>query len=598
MEYTPHRLLDTSNGRLCDRESLINAFKTSAKYKELLSSTIESAHLREERIRDAVETFFLYVMLSHRWEEPEASKHEIADKVIYELDPVGGIVKLQSFCKVVRDAGYRWAWMDTCCIDQKDPTDIQRSVHSMFAWYRHSALTIIYLSDVPPSSKSGAMARSAWRTRGWTVQELLAPKIVLFYQSDWTLYLDDRSSNHKKSAMIVQELEDATGINGQALTGFQPGMTGAREKLQWASKRVTKYPEDIAYSLFGIFGVHIPIMYGETKGNALGRLLQEIIARSGDISCLDWSGRSSEFNSCLPANITAYAAPAFAPPSLPEKNRETSVFSQPDANIAEADVQLHLLPGEETETSTSSQRDAGTTEAGVQPYLLPPPPEEETKTSTSSLRDAGTTEANVQLHLLPPPPEKGTKASTSSPRDAGATEAVIRLYTTLDQLDGPKFENYRLGLPCIVFTVTHVKQRPSAGQETRLTYEVKAGGLQDLLITTEDKLSRKQKLLLVRPWDCNLLKLCDTADSDDDSDAHSVMTDDSGTSWGKEPADSDSDSRALRLLACLGQPFRALLLVQQGKEFRRIAADYNIVARVKDATSVRDLMDIRTVEIK
>ncbi|KAG2336815.1 hypothetical protein BDR05DRAFT_1011566 [Suillus weaverae] len=95
-------------------------------------------------------------------------------------------------------------------------------------------------------------------------------------------------------------------------------MINAREKLQWASARVTTVQEDIAYSLFGIFGVQLPIMYGEKKQSALGRLLQEVVARSGDISALDWVGQSSEFNSCLPADIISYKAPPYTPPFLSE----------------------------------------------------------------------------------------------------------------------------------------------------------------------------------------------------------------------------------------------------------------------------------------
>jgi hypothetical protein len=148
----------------------------------------------------------------------------------------------------------------------------------MFGWYRHSALTIVYLSDVPPSSKSGALANSVWNKRGWTVQEFLAPNLVLFYQSDWTLYLNDYSPNHKDSAVIMRELGDATGIDPLALVAFRPGMKGAREKLQWASTRITTLQEDIAYSLFGIFGVHLAVIYSEKKQHALGRLLQNIIA--------------------------------------------------------------------------------------------------------------------------------------------------------------------------------------------------------------------------------------------------------------------------------------------------------------------------------
>ncbi|KAG2366250.1 hypothetical protein BDR07DRAFT_1396541 [Suillus spraguei] len=217
--------------------------------------------------------------------------------------------------------------MDTCCIDKKDHTEVQKSINSMFVWYRHSALTIVYLCDVPPSSQPGALTRSVWNERGWTFQELVAPKVVIFYQKDWSLYLGDLSPNHKESTDIMEELKDGTGIDAQALKTFHAGMSGAREKLQWASKRVVTEQEDVAYSLFGIFGITLPVIYGENKQNALGRLLQEIVARSGDITVLDWIGQSSEFNSCLPAHITSYTTPPRILASLSEDDIHTKVSS-------------------------------------------------------------------------------------------------------------------------------------------------------------------------------------------------------------------------------------------------------------------------------
>ncbi|KAG1813650.1 uncharacterized protein BJ212DRAFT_1301027 [Suillus subaureus] len=168
------------------------------------------APLRTNAIKKVVAKLFSWVMLSHRWESTEPLLHDIQDKVVYDLDPVGTVVKLQMFCKVARDAGHRWAWSDTCCIDQNN------------------------------NFESGALANSAWNTRGWTIQEFLASIVVLFYQADWSLYLDDHSPNHKESVAIMQELEYSTGIHAQALIAFHPGMTDAREKLQWASTRTAE----------------------------------------------------------------------------------------------------------------------------------------------------------------------------------------------------------------------------------------------------------------------------------------------------------------------------------------------------------------------
>ncbi|KIK34624.1 hypothetical protein CY34DRAFT_625887, partial [Suillus luteus UH-Slu-Lm8-n1] len=167
----------------------------STEYKELLSSTIARPELRTKRIKEVVRRNLQYAMLSHRWEGKEPLLQDIWGKSVYdsELDSINGMTKLRSFCKTARNTGHNWAWSDTCCIDKNINVELQESVNSMFVWYHHSALTVVYLSDVPPSSKSGALAKSAWNTRGWTVQEFIAPKVILFYQNNWTLYLDDRT---------------------------------------------------------------------------------------------------------------------------------------------------------------------------------------------------------------------------------------------------------------------------------------------------------------------------------------------------------------------------------------------------------------------
>ncbi|KAG1785526.1 uncharacterized protein HD556DRAFT_1314224 [Suillus plorans] len=174
-------VLDTITGLLCKREAQICTFKLSIEYMELLSSTITYQDIQVKHIKEVVKKYFQYAMLSHR------------------LDPVGSIKKLQSFCKTARDLGYHWAWSDTCCIDKINNVKLQESVNSMFVWYHHSALMVIYLLDVPPSSKPDALARSTWNTCGWTVQEFLTPNVIIFYQKDWTPHLGDHTPNHKVS---------------------------------------------------------------------------------------------------------------------------------------------------------------------------------------------------------------------------------------------------------------------------------------------------------------------------------------------------------------------------------------------------------------
>ncbi|KAG2743754.1 hypothetical protein P692DRAFT_20168015 [Suillus brevipes Sb2] len=520
LENAPFRMLSTTTGFICDRDAQINTFSRSPEYNELLLLTMKHAELQTEPVKKGVEKYFRCVMLSHRWEGNEKLLHEIQGRAVYKLDPVGTVVKLQKFCEVVRDAGYHWAWMDTCCIDKHSNTELQESLNSMFVWYRHSALTIVYLSDVPPSSESGALAKSEWNKRGWTVQEFLAPKVVLFYQRDWTLYLGDHSSNHKKSARIMQELGDATGIDPRALVDFHPDMKSAREKLKWASTRTTTRQEDIAYSLFGIFGVRLILDYGEKKQHALGRLLQEIVDQSGDISALDWVGKSSEFNSCLPADIASYEDPACE---------------------------------------------------------------------------------------LSPLSEDAIQTSISSLRNTVAVGSASELYTLLSEQPAPRFAQRRLHLPCMVFRVTEVVRRGHAQDErSYFTYDIKADGLRDLSIKSGEKLVQfsltrpfQKKVFLVRPWDRRLLELPDeTQGVEDEFVPHPASQDLADGLLGEHGAvDHDYQSRALRLIVRLGQQFNALLLIQQyDGGYKRIASDGDIIAQVRDTSSIQN-MTVRQLEI-
>ncbi|KAG0708592.1 WD40-repeat-containing domain protein [Suillus ampliporus] len=197
----PLRLFNTNTGLLCDREAQIRTFETSQEFKELVSSITTLAASQADRIRAGVNKFFQYVMLSHRWEGKEPLLPDIQDKNVYTLDPVHTIIKLQKFCETARGRGYRWAWSDTCCIDKINNVELQKSLISMFLWYRNAALTITYLSDVSGSSTSGGLAESAWRTRGWILQEFLASLVVLFFRKDWTLYGDDHHPTTRKSTL-------------------------------------------------------------------------------------------------------------------------------------------------------------------------------------------------------------------------------------------------------------------------------------------------------------------------------------------------------------------------------------------------------------
>ncbi|KIO09071.1 hypothetical protein M404DRAFT_91185, partial [Pisolithus tinctorius Marx 270] len=292
----PTRLLHTHTGALCNRHAQLTQFMSSQQYKRLvLLCTTCGPDQRMELVHMAILKYFQYVTLSHRWGEDEPSLRDIEGHLIYDMSAKEGFKKLQAFCLVACQRDFLWAWSDTCCIDKDSSAELQEAIGSMFAWYRQSSLTIVYLSDVPDT---GLLGNSEWFRRGWTLQELLAPQTVLFYTQSWSLYKNLTSSNHKADIVVLEELERATGIESWFLTHFSPGTDDARSRLQWASLRRTTQPEDIAYSLFGIFNLHLPVLYGELAGKALGCLLAEIISQSGDISVLDWVGEASQFHSC------------------------------------------------------------------------------------------------------------------------------------------------------------------------------------------------------------------------------------------------------------------------------------------------------------
>lgn len=334
---SPFRLIDTTSGRLCDTEQRKKIFQEDAIFQEMVSSM--TTQLQQERIDTVTRRYFQYVMLSHRWEAKELELADVLDKSIYDLEASPAVTKLQRFCQLARDAKFRWAWSDTCCINKDKDVEFEKSINSMFHWYRCSAATIVYLTGVPPRSIHGALKWSVWMTRGWTLQELLAPRVLRFYCEDWTPYMKNMSLNHKECIDIMQEVEDATGVTAHDLLAFRPGPENIRVKLRLASTRETTVPVDMAYGLFGIFGLTMPVIHGESQQHALGRLFQEIVARSGDVACLAWVGNSSEFNSTFPDHIRVYEHPSRTIPHIGEEDMESRIVDLRRAWTREKEAQ-------------------------------------------------------------------------------------------------------------------------------------------------------------------------------------------------------------------------------------------------------------------
>lgn len=213
---------------------------------------------------------------------------------------VQGWSKLKGLCDLVlasnrgENNGLHWVgqinyvWMDTCCINKESSAELSEAINSMYRWYHVSRSCVAFLYDV---SVAATMWDSEWFKRGWTLQELLAPADVLFYNKDWK-HLGSRFDLHSKIASI-------TGISQRALQwGFAPEEFSVAERMSWAAARKTTRPEDRAYSLFGMFGVNMPLLYGEGD-RAFHRLQMTIMQSSQDASILAWTPRRHDYHGLL-----------------------------------------------------------------------------------------------------------------------------------------------------------------------------------------------------------------------------------------------------------------------------------------------------------
>ena len=341
IRHSPRVLINTTTGRLQNKAEQAAAFMSLPIVNELVSSM--TTRIDRGRIKREVRQFFRYVMLSHKWDENEPLFHQVIHLAVYDLDQSPTHDKLQMFCKIVRDAGFHWAWSDTCCINKQDHFVLQEALVAMFKWYRGSVMTIVFLRGVRSPAKLGDLVRSIWNTRAWTLQEYVAAKVIRFYTEDWTPYLNLDVFNHKESPEIISEMEKATGVSAQQLMALRPGLSSIREKLRLASTRQTTLIEDTAYSLLGIFSVAgISAIYGEGQ-NALGRLLAHILAGSGDASILAWTGQSGGYNSCLPAHISVFnrSATSHLPPPIENVEME-EIVSRLRASTLDLDLALKL----------------------------------------------------------------------------------------------------------------------------------------------------------------------------------------------------------------------------------------------------------------
>lgn len=245
-----------------------------------------------------------YAILSHTWEDDEVTYQDIQNdhdvrKVYRTIIHAGsakvrtGYKKIFQACLLAKEDQISYVWVDTCCIDKTSSAELSEAINSMYRWYKESQVCYAFLSDLEVSTDPDGMMRCRWWTRGWTLQELIAPKIVRFYDSGW-MFRGTRSDHHKMIATF-------TKIDIGILQGVRhlESMSVA-QRMSWASPRKTTRTEDEAYCLLGIFDVNIGLIYGEGR-NAFQRLCEAIIAKNNDLSILACSS-----DKLIPESPAAY----------------------------------------------------------------------------------------------------------------------------------------------------------------------------------------------------------------------------------------------------------------------------------------------------
>jgi len=236
-----------------------------------------------------------YAILSHRWGQHEVLFQDLENGT---AKTKAGYYKIQMTCATAAKAGIRWAWIDTCCINKSDSAELSEAINSMYRWYEESTVCYVYLADLPSTWRPVTPAKfvdisehgrnmawrmgceledsqqwnefqfSQWFNRGWTLQELLAPHAVVFLNEDW----------HEVGTKLSlwEHITARTRIPGVILHGKDIHTASVAQRMSWAADRVTTRIEDRAYSLMGLFGVNMPLLYGE-RYNAFLRLQEEII---------------------------------------------------------------------------------------------------------------------------------------------------------------------------------------------------------------------------------------------------------------------------------------------------------------------------------
>ncbi|KAF2162650.1 hypothetical protein M409DRAFT_68951 [Zasmidium cellare ATCC 36951] len=243
-----------------------------------------------------------FAILSHRWypHEQEVSFKEYRKSLkMHSL----GHQKISQFCALAQRNGFEWAWVDTCCVDKRSSAELSEAINRMYSWYEQAEVCYAFLGDV----QSIDWKKSDWWHRGWTLQELIAPQRVFFFDRDC------QEISNKKS--MADGIENISGIPVAILRHEKP-LTAwtVAQKMAWAARRSTTRIEDRAYSLLGLFKINMPLLYGEGR-NAFQRLQIAILQKYPDESIFAWHNGVDQSRSVLiqelPCTIVLASPAAF-----------------------------------------------------------------------------------------------------------------------------------------------------------------------------------------------------------------------------------------------------------------------------------------------
>lgn len=237
-----------------------------------------------------------YAILSHTWGNQEVTYDETLNPS-QETRQKTGFQKIERCCAIAREHGLLYAWVDSCCIDKRSSAELSEAINSMYRWYRDAEVCFTYFVDVDPVpigeetygfiDHIQSFKKSRWFSRGWTLQEFIAPRKRVFFAKDWSLIHFAVDEDGKDSSNEL--LASITGVSPDVFHHRQPlSKLCVAERMSWASLRETTREEDMAYCLMGILNVNMPILYGEGLRKAFRRLQEEIMKSSFDYSLFAW----------------------------------------------------------------------------------------------------------------------------------------------------------------------------------------------------------------------------------------------------------------------------------------------------------------------